>query len=55
MGDFGWDDLGPNPPTLNHCHREKNIKIVVLSSKSTVPAGDLDLDKQSLGSRVDLA
>ena len=25
----------------------KNVKIVVLSSKSTVPAGDLDLDKQS--------
>ena len=23
----------------------KNVKIVVLSSKSTVPAGDLDLEK----------
>ena len=26
----------------------KNVKIVVLSSKSTVPAGDLDLEKYSL-------
>ena len=24
---------------------QKNVKIVVLSSKSTVPAGDLDLEK----------
>ena len=24
---------------------DKNVKIVVLSSKSTVPAGDLDLEK----------
>ena len=33
----------------------KNVKIVVLSSKSTVPAGDLDLDKQSRGTWVDMA
>ena len=38
-------------PQIQH----KNVKIVVLSSKSTVPAGDLDLNKQSRGTRVDMA
>ena len=50
-GRYGISHIGPlNPyqpspaisaPNIAH----KNVKIVVLSSKSTVPAGDLDLEK----------
>ena len=40
--DFSYRPSQPiSAPNIAH----KNVKIVVLSSKSTVPAGDLDLEK----------